>query len=443
MKRVWISVLVTSVIILLTGSLYWVTSAENPSGTAQGTEAISASQTNFSPSQLLFSYQGQLLDGTNPAPPQNIAMIFRLFSTNSGGVACWTESRTVSIGDNGLFNVLLGQITAINPDCLTGDVYLELEVNGITLNPRERFTSGIHSYEATTLVAGAITRGALNIAGNLTMQDSDTPGLYYNPTNNSQWRTFITGSDNFAVARYDTGASTWQNLFRIHPLGHAVLVSGTLTISRPDESYLRWDDTTTNNLWQAVMRRDPNRLTFDYYRAATNTWMPDRLTLSSAGDVSIAGNLSIGGTCRVTAVPAEDNTLASLDPTCMAGSITSGAYIEANLMSIAERQANEVNRFSQGDLLCWSQQERQLVLCHQMNDPLVMGVADASGKPIVLGAEPIKVIGPVETGDYLVASDTPGYAIATKTPTFGIVIAQALEAFDGETGLIWAMIRKM
>lgn len=441
MKRIWTTVFTTIVIALFTSGLYWVTSAEQPGVTGPTQETSSTNQVSFAPSQLLFSYQGQLFDGVNPALPQNIPMIFRFFSSSNGGTACWTESRTVTINSNGLFNVLLGQITAINPDCLGGDVYLELVVNGTTLSPRERLTSVLHSNEANTLISGAITRGALNVAGDLTVQNSATPGLYYNPTSNSQWRTFITQADNFSVARYTDG--NWQNLFRIESIGHATLVSGTLTISRPDESYLRWNDTNTNNLWQAVMRRDPNRLTFDYYRAATNTWMPDRLTLSSAGDVAIAGNLSIGGTCNVTAVADEDNTLASLDPTCMAGSITSGAYIEANLMSIAERQANQVERFSQGDLLCWSEQERQLVLCHQTNDPLVMGVADASGKPIVLGAEPIKVIGPVETGDYLVASDTPGYAIAAQTPSFGIVIAQALENFDGETGLIWAMIRKM
>ena len=37
----------------------------------------------------------------------------------------------------------------------------------------------------------------------------------------------------------------------------------------------------------------------------------------------------------------------------------------------------------------------------------------------------------------------PGYAMAAPNPTFGIVIAQALEEFDGERGVIKAMIRKM
>jgi hypothetical protein len=84
-----------------------------------------------------------------------------------------------------------------------------------------------------------------------------------------------------------------------------------------------------------------------------------------------------------------------------------------------------------------------LELCAQIGDPLVQAVADKSGRPIVIGAEPVKVIGPVEKGDFLVASDVPGYAMAAKSPAFGTVIAQALEDFVGDQGIIKAMIRKM
>ena len=70
-------------------------------------------------------------------------------------------------------------------------------------------------------------------------------------------------------------------------------------------------------------------------------------------------------------------------------------------------------------------------------------MADADGRPIVIGAELIKVLGPVKKGDFLVASDTPGYAMAAASPEFGTVIAQALEGFEGEKGIIKAMIRKM
>lgn len=71
---------------------------------------------------------------------------------------------------NGVFNVLLGQTTAINSACLTSDAYLELLVNGETLAPRERLTSVLHAVEASALSADATTRGDLAVNGTINMQ---------------------------------------------------------------------------------------------------------------------------------------------------------------------------------------------------------------------------------------------------------------------------------
>ncbi len=107
-----------------------------------------------------------------------------------------------------------------------------------------------------------------------------------------------------------------------------------------------------------------------------------------------------------------------------------------------EGQAEAIKYFSQGSLLCWQPETQMLQLCTQANDRLVMAVADSNGKPIVLGAEYIKVLGPVQAGDILVASDTPGYATVNNNPAPGTVIGQALNTLQGDTGLIEAMINK-
>ncbi|MBU0490232.1 MAG: hypothetical protein KKA73_22700 [Chloroflexi bacterium] len=120
-----------------------------------------------------------------------------------------------------------------------------------------------------------------------------------------------------------------------------------------------------------------------------------------------------------------------------------GAYIEANLQTQKEQEAGRIDRFEEGDVLCWSPETARLEKCTIANDPLVQAIADPQGRPIVLGAEVVKVIGPVRVGDYLVASDVPGYAMAAPHPTFGVVIAQALEDLVGDRGLVKAMIRKM
>lgn len=162
------------------------------------------------------------------------------------------------------------------------------------------------------------------------------------------------------------------------------------------------------------------------------------MAINENGDMGITGNLTIGGTCTQT----RNGSSLELDEDCASGTITSGAYVEANLMTNEERAADTVERFERGDLLCWSSNDQQLELCAQANARLVMAVADANGKPIVLGAEPVKVIGPVVAGDLLVSSDSPGYAMVNNNPLPGTVIGQALEDLDGESGVVKAMIRK-
>ena len=122
------------------------------------------------------------------------------------------------------------------------------------------------------------------------------------------------------------------------------------------------------------------------------------------------------------------------------GSISCGALVEANLQTEAETTFGHVQRFDEGAVLCWGLD--QLELCTAANDRLVQAVADSEGRPIVIGAEKVKVLGSIRRGDILVASDVAGYAMVNDDPRSGSVIAQALEDFDGEHGIIKAMIRK-
>ena len=113
---------------------------------------------------------------------------------------------------------------------------------------------------------------------------------------------------------------------------------------------------------------------------------------------------------------------------------------EANLQTPEELAADRIDRFEEGDVLCWAVD--RLEKCSTANDRSVQAVADDEGRPIVIGAEVVRVLGPVNTDDLLVASIVPGYAMVNNNPRSGAVIAQALEDFDGEQGLIKAMIRK-
>lgn len=138
------------------------------------------------------------------------------------------------------------------------------------------------------------------------------------------------------------------------------------------------------------------------------------------------------------------------------GSISGCAYIEVNLLnedSIEQRRVDLKNGeknvnytgFELGDVLCWSshglkKSEHDCSMC-------VTAVANKDGNPIVIGAEPIKVVGQVAPNQFLVTSSVEGVArgwdLKNGNPPFGCVIGQSMEfKDDNEVGLIKAMIRK-
>lgn len=125
------------------------------------------------PSTTLLSYQGQLLDANGDPIDGSIEMSFSFYTQETEGTPFWTETHSdtqaVEVVD-GLFHVLLGSITLIDPLDLQGDVYLELTVGGEVLLPRELLTSVIHAVEAATVPDGSITPQKLNLNADVDVQ---------------------------------------------------------------------------------------------------------------------------------------------------------------------------------------------------------------------------------------------------------------------------------
>jgi hypothetical protein len=126
--------------------------------------------------------------------------------------------------------------------------------------------------------------------------------------------------------------------------------------------------------------------------------------------------------------------------------ITGSAFCEMGLLSEKQREGIMNGEpcqtdFKHGDVLVWKNGE--LTTSYKKGDKLVQAVSSTEGQPIVMGAEPIKVIGAVHEGDYLVSAED-GCAISSPDNVFGTVIAQALETNEApEPKLIKAMIQKM
>ena len=471
-----------------------VTQAQTPEPESPADTPAQAAAPN-APSSLLFSYQGQLLDsGGNPVSG-SVPMTFALYTSSTGGTACWTEahsgSHAVDVQD-GLFHVLLGQLTPLDTACLTGDIYLELTMNGETLSPREVMTSVFHAQEASTLPYGANVPGALTIStgwGDWLRLNQDAGGtwLIHNPE--SQDRILLGYHHADGTYKWDYFAITQDGNVGIGtttPDHRLEVGGGNIEIQNDDaDNYIRFHD-PGNRWFTAGIRQSDGKFYINYGGSLGET--TDGIVIQSDGNVGVgttspAEDLHVAAPnarVRVQSTASTNNAglnfqtangwiweigkrdtnnnfyISRFDGSGwnsrveitadgdmhVDGNVTCGGLVENNLQTPEEKQAESIARFEEGDLLCWSPESEQLEKCTLPNDRLVMAVADPNGKPIVMGAEVIKVLGPVTAGDILVASDVPGYAMVNNDPAPGTVIAQALEDFDGERGIIKAMIRK-
>ncbi len=91
------------------------------------------------------NYQGYLTDDQGDPLTGTHNFVFSMYDAATGGTALWTENHTAVSVENGVFHVIMGEFTAIDPDLFGTDFdgvyWLEVEIDGGVLEPRQRFTS--------------------------------------------------------------------------------------------------------------------------------------------------------------------------------------------------------------------------------------------------------------------------------------------------------------
>lgn len=90
----------------------------------------------------VISYQGVLADSSGRPLTASKNISTTIYGAATGGVALWTELHPSTPVSNGVFSLLLG-VTAPIPESLFAepDRWIEVTVNGVTLAPRQKFTS--------------------------------------------------------------------------------------------------------------------------------------------------------------------------------------------------------------------------------------------------------------------------------------------------------------
>ena len=92
------------------------------------------------------NYQGKLLENGNLVSRQ-IVINFRLFDSLNNGQIISESSNLVNVID-GLYSVNIGNDFFIESTKYTTNVYLEIEIDGQILSPRERITSVMSSFKS-------------------------------------------------------------------------------------------------------------------------------------------------------------------------------------------------------------------------------------------------------------------------------------------------------
>lgn len=98
---------------------------------------FSASVSAAVPGQV--NFQGMLEDGAGQPVTGNVNFDFAIYDGLTGGTQLWSESQSGVAVNSGIYSVVLGSVTAITTDALSGGlVYLEITIGGEILLPRQR-----------------------------------------------------------------------------------------------------------------------------------------------------------------------------------------------------------------------------------------------------------------------------------------------------------------
>ncbi|HUT53750.1 MAG TPA: hypothetical protein VM658_10180 [bacterium] len=123
---------------------------------SSGTDPTDPFDFPSSPAHLI-NYQGRLTDAAGVSVSDTVDIIFQIFDAPTGGTLLWQETQANVLVSQGIYNVLLGSVTPLDPDIFGAvPLYLRIRVNGELMIPRARITSVPYAIKADGLLDGRL-----------------------------------------------------------------------------------------------------------------------------------------------------------------------------------------------------------------------------------------------------------------------------------------------
>ncbi len=110
----------------------------------------------------MMNYQGYLTDTGGAPLSGDYDLAFSIHDSVTGGAELWSEAHAAVPVSDGLFSVLLGETNPLDTTVFANEAWLELEVDGETMDPRVRVVSVGYSFVAA--VAHSVAPDAVDSA---------------------------------------------------------------------------------------------------------------------------------------------------------------------------------------------------------------------------------------------------------------------------------------
>jgi 6-phosphogluconolactonase (cycloisomerase 2 family) len=167
----------------------------------------------------------------------------------------------------------------------------------------------------------------------------------------------------------------------------------------------------------------------------------ERLRIDSSGNVyPVANNTyNLGGA---------SNLWATVYATTFSGTATAAKYADLaeNYVSDQQYDYGIVLMIGGDEEVTIAAEDTQRLAGVVSKNPAHLMNSECAGKHVVAialqGRTPVRVMGKVNKGDFLVSAGD-GYAKATDNPRIGSIIGKSLESFDGQYGMIEAMVGRL